>query len=65
MDVFESGSSWYFMWASKGPGGWGFLNGIGNGVILNPVSSRKYPGHCGSGLRRVRRGALGVVPGVF
>jgi glucan 1,3-beta-glucosidase len=30
LDVFESSTSGYFMWAAKGPGGWGFLNGIGN-----------------------------------
>lgn len=65
LDVFESSSSGYFMWAAKGPGVWGVLNGIGNGVIPNPVTSRRYPGQCGSGSRRTRRGALGVVPEAF
>lgn len=46
MDVFEANTSGYFMWAAKGPGGWGFMNGIGNGVIPNPVTSRKYPARC-------------------
>ena len=48
LDVFETSSSGYFMWAAKGPGGWGFLNGIGNGAIPNPVTSRMYPGQCAS-----------------
>jgi glucan 1,3-beta-glucosidase len=65
LDVFESSSSGYLMWAAKGPGGWGFLNEIGNGVIPNPVTSGKYPGQCVSGSRRARRGALGVVPEAF
>ena len=60
LDVFESSSSGYFMWAAKGPGGWGFLNGIGNGVIPNPVTSRKYSNQCGGSSRREIRGALGV-----
>jgi glucan 1,3-beta-glucosidase len=46
MDVFEQSTSGYFMWAAKGPGGWGFLNGIHNGVIPNPVTSRKFPKQC-------------------
>jgi glucan 1,3-beta-glucosidase len=61
LDVYESSASGYFIWAAKGPGGWGFLNGIGNGAIPNPVTSRKYPGQCGSvGKRRAVRGMLGV-----
>lgn len=48
LDVFESSSSGYFMWAAKGPGGWGFLNGIEKGVIPNPVTSRKYSSQCSS-----------------
>jgi glucan 1,3-beta-glucosidase len=61
LDVYESSTSGYFIWAAKGPGGWGFLNGIGNGAIPNPVTSRKYPGQCGSvGKRREVRGLLGV-----
>jgi glucan 1,3-beta-glucosidase len=60
MDVFESSSSGYFMWSAKGPGGWGFLNGIQKGVVPNPVTQRKYPGQCGGGKRREVRGSLGV-----
>ena len=61
MDVFESSSSGYFMWAAKGPGGWGFLNGIEKGVVPNPVTSRKYGGQCGgSSKRRAVRGTLGA-----
>jgi len=61
LDVYESSTSGYFIWAAKGPGGWGFLNGIGNGAIPNPVTSRKYPGQCGSAAkRREARGTLGV-----
>jgi glucan 1,3-beta-glucosidase len=60
LDVFESSSSGYFMWAAKGPGGWGFLNGIGNGVIPNPITSRKYSNQCGGSSRREVRGALGI-----
>jgi len=52
LDVFEASSSGYFMWAAKGPGGWGFLNGIEKGVIPNPVTSRSYPAQCGSSSRR-------------
>ncbi|PVH76801.1 glycoside hydrolase family 5 protein [Cadophora sp. DSE1049] len=59
LDVFESSSSGYFLWSAKGPGGWGFLNGIGNGAIPNPVTERKYPGQCGGGKRRAARGMLG------
>ncbi|CAG8952038.1 hypothetical protein HYFRA_00000774 [Hymenoscyphus fraxineus] len=59
LDVFESSSSGYFMWAAKGPGGWGFLNGIKKGVIPNPVTDRKYPGQCGGKKRREVRGNLG------
>lgn len=53
LDVFESSSSGYFMWAAKGPGGWGFFNGIEKGVIPNPVTSRKYSAQC-SGLSKRR-----------
>jgi glucan 1,3-beta-glucosidase len=49
MDVFESSTSGYFIWSAKGPGGWGFLNGIANGAIPNPVTERKYPGQCSGG----------------
>ncbi|KAI9818463.1 MAG: exo-1,3-beta-glucanase [Pycnora praestabilis] len=49
MDVFEANTAGYFMWSAHGPGGWGFLNGIQNGAIPNPVTSRKYPGQCNSG----------------
>lgn len=59
LDVFESSTSGYFMWSAKGPGGWGFLNGIKKGVIPNPVTERKYPGQCGGKKRREVRGSLG------
>ncbi|KAH7393608.1 putative glucan 1,3-beta-glucosidase [Cadophora sp. MPI-SDFR-AT-0126] len=59
LDVFESSSSGYFLWSAKGPGGWGFLNGISNGAIPNPVTKRKYPGQCGGEKRRGVRGTLG------
>lgn len=59
LDVFESSSSGYFLWSAKGPGGWGFLNGIENGAIPNPVTERKYPGQCGGEKRRSVRGMLG------
>lgn len=52
LDVFESSTSGYFLWAAKGPGGWGFLNGIKNGIIPYPVTSRLYPGQCEGGVRR-------------
>jgi len=59
LEVFESSTSGYFMWAAKGPGGLGFLNGIERGVIPNPVTSRKYPAQCGrKPRRRVKRGLL-------
>lgn len=58
LDVFEGSSSGYFMWSAKGPGGWGFLNGIANGAIPNPVTSRTYPGQCGGG--KSRRGMVGI-----
>jgi glucan 1,3-beta-glucosidase len=47
LDAFERASSGWFMWAAKGPGGWGFLNGIEKGIIPNPVTSRLYPNQCG------------------
>ncbi|TVY67446.1 Glucan 1,3-beta-glucosidase [Lachnellula suecica] len=65
LDVFESSSSGYFMWAAKGPGGWGFLNGIEKGVVPNPVTDRKYPNQCGLTVRREKRGSLGVVGEAF
>ncbi|KAL5319971.1 hypothetical protein ACEPPN_013030 [Leptodophora sp. 'Broadleaf-Isolate-01'] len=65
LDVFESSTSGYFLWSAKGPGGWGFLNGIGNGAIPNPVTERKYPGQCGGGKRRDVRGMLGRSGEVF
>ncbi|MCJ1373579.1 hypothetical protein MMC20_004807 [Loxospora ochrophaea] len=46
LDVFEQSSSGYFMWSFGGPGGWGFMNGINNGLIPNPVTSRQYPSQC-------------------
>lgn len=63
LDVWESSTSGYFIWAAKGPGGWGFLNGIEKGIIPNPVTARKYPGQCGllgRNARREKRGMLGV-----
>lgn len=65
LDVFESSSSGYFIWSAKGPGGWGFLNGIKNGAIPNPVTARKYPGQCGGSKRREVRGSLGAMPEAF
>ncbi|KAG9239396.1 putative glucan 1,3-beta-glucosidase [Amylocarpus encephaloides] len=47
LDVFEGSTSGYFAWSAKGPGGWGFLNGIKKGVIPNPVTDRKFGGQCG------------------
>lgn len=64
LDTFEQNASGYFMWSAKGPGGWGFLNGIANGAIPNPVTDRKYPGQCG-GKRRTKRGGLGAEPEAF
>lgn len=61
LDAFEEGTSGYFLWSAKGPGGWGFLNGIQNGIIPSPITSRKYPGQCGGSQRRARRGQLGSV----
>jgi glucan 1,3-beta-glucosidase len=64
LDTFEQNASGYFIWSAKGPGGWGFLNGISNGAIPNPVTDRKYPGQCG-GKRRAKRGSLGAEPEAF
>ena len=47
LDAYESGDG-YFIWSWNGPGGWGLQNGINNGFIPNPVTSRKYPGQCSS-----------------
>lgn len=68
MDAFQASTSGYFMWAAKGPGAWGFLNGVSAGVIPSPVTARKYPGQCGDltkrapviGERRTARGMMGV-----
>ena len=46
LDTFEKSTSGYFMWTLKGPGGWGFQNGIQKGLIPNPVTTRQYPGQC-------------------
>ena len=46
MDVYEASTSGYFMWSFKGPGSWGFLNGIEKGFIPNPVTARKYGKQC-------------------
>jgi glucan 1,3-beta-glucosidase len=60
LDVFEENTHGYFMWAAKGNGGWGFLNGIEKGIIPNPVTSRNYKPQCGSSSkRREVRGSLG------
>ncbi|KAI9864522.1 MAG: exo-1,3-beta-glucanase [Trichoglossum hirsutum] len=48
LDVFEQNTSGYFFWSFKAPGPWGFLQGIEQGFIPNPVTSRKYPDQCGS-----------------
>jgi glucan 1,3-beta-glucosidase len=60
LDTFEANASGYFMWSAKGPGGWGFLNLIGNGAMPNPVTSRKFPGQCGGRARRSVRGSMGM-----
>ena len=58
LDTFEENASGYFLWAYKGPGGWGFDNLIEAGIFPNPVTSRKYPKQCAGsssskrGLRR-------------
>lgn len=52
LDVFESSTSGYFGWSAKGPGGWGFLNGIEKGIIPNPVTTRKYSSQCGGGPKK-------------
>jgi glucan 1,3-beta-glucosidase len=59
LDVFESSASGYFMWAAKGPGGWGFLNGIEKGVIPNPVTSREYSAQCAGLSRRDVKASFG------
>lgn len=49
LEVFESSSSGYFMWSLKGPGAWGFENGVGNGTIPSSLTDRttwKYPNQC-------------------
>lgn len=47
LDTFEASSSGYFFWSWGGPGPWGFKQGIENGTIPNPVTSRKYEKQCG------------------
>lgn len=58
MDTFEAKSSGWFAWSAKGPGGWGFLNGIEKGTIPNPVTARKFPNNVGR-----RDGRLGEIWG--
>lgn len=58
LDVFESSTSGYFIWAAKGPGGWGFLNLIQQGAFPNPVTSRQYAGQCGGVSRRAVKNRL-------
>lgn len=58
LDVFESSTSGYFIWAAKGPGGWGFLNLIQQGAFPNPVTDRAYTGQCGGVSRRAARNRL-------
>ncbi|TVY39426.1 Glucan 1,3-beta-glucosidase [Lachnellula subtilissima] len=60
LDVFEASSSGYFAWSLKGPGGWGFENGIGSGIIPKPLTDRKFAQQCTGTTRRAVRGSLGV-----
>lgn len=56
LDTFERSASGYFNGVLRDLGG--FLNGIANGAIPNPVTERRFLGQCG-GKRRVRRDGLG------
>lgn len=49
LDVFEQNTMGWFLWTAKGPGAWGFLNGVEGGWIPNPVTSRKFAGQCSIG----------------
>ena len=49
LDVFEQNASGYFLWAYKGPGGWGFENLVEAGVMPSPVTSRRYAPQCSNG----------------
>ncbi|KAG9246241.1 putative glucan 1,3-beta-glucosidase [Calycina marina] len=67
LDTFEANASGYFIWSAKGPGGWGFMNGIKAGVIPNPLTTRKFPGQCSGGdslYSKSRRSAGGFMIGV-
>ncbi|TVY55963.1 Glucan 1,3-beta-glucosidase [Lachnellula cervina] len=60
LDVFEASSSGYFAWSLKGPGAWGFQNGVDGGIIPKPLTARQYPKQCSGTTRRAVRGSLGV-----
>lgn len=48
LDTFEAHSNGWFMWAYKGPGGWGMNNGVQYGLIGAKVTDRMYPNQCKS-----------------
>ncbi|TVY49859.1 Glucan 1,3-beta-glucosidase [Lachnellula occidentalis] len=60
LDVFEASSSGYFAWSLKGPGAWGFLNGVDGGIIPKPLTAREFDNQCSGSTRRAIRGSLGV-----
>lgn len=47
LDTFETSTSGYYFWSWRGPGAWGFKEGVEKGVIPNPVTERRFEGQCG------------------
>lgn len=52
LEVFEANSMGYFAWSAKGPGGWGVMNLLDNGVWPQN-GDKQFPGVCGGGKREV------------
>ncbi|KAI9760217.1 MAG: basic helix-loop-helix protein [Chaenotheca gracillima] len=46
LDVFEARTRGWFLWSWKGPGAWGFLNGVQGGWFPDRLGQRKFPHVC-------------------
>ncbi|OJD29081.1 glycoside hydrolase family 5 protein [Diplodia corticola] len=44
--MYEKYAGGWFFWNFKGPGSWGFIEGVEKGFIPHPVTDRRYPNPC-------------------
>ncbi|KAB2579598.1 putative glucan 1,3-beta-glucosidase A [Lasiodiplodia theobromae] len=44
--VYEEYAGGWFFWNFKGPGSWGFIEGVAKGFIPIPLTERRYPNPC-------------------